>query len=130
MAEGAEDNPRTRVFVGNLAFSVKPRALSQFMAQAGTVKHCKIRTTFDGRSKGCALVEYATEEEARHAIASLTDQELNGRMLFVREDREPRMGASLKNVVAARHGGAVAEGVKLHVSNVSSETLSIPSFLS
>lgn len=40
-----------------------------------------------GRSKGCGIVEMETVEEAE-AAKLLTDQELNGRPLFVREDRE------------------------------------------
>jgi hypothetical protein len=33
------------------------------------------------------VVEYATPEMAQHAIASLNDRDLKGRMVFVREDR-------------------------------------------
>ena len=35
----------------------------------------------------CGVVEYATPEMAQHAIASLNDRDLKGRMVFVREDR-------------------------------------------
>jgi RNA recognition motif-containing protein len=41
-----------------------------------------------GRSKGCGIVEYASTEEARHAIASLHDTELQGRLIFVRQDKD------------------------------------------
>jgi len=42
-----------------------------------------------GHSKGCGVVEYATEAEAQKAIASLNDTTLEGtdRPIFVREDR-------------------------------------------
>merc|ERR1712071_84552 len=46
----------------------------------------------DGRSRGCGIVEYATAEEAQNAITNLTDTELKGRMIFVREDRETAGG--------------------------------------
>lgn len=41
-----------------------------------------------GRSKGCAIVEYETPDEAHAAIRDLHDSDLMGRMMFVREDRE------------------------------------------
>lgn len=41
-----------------------------------------------GRSKGCAIVEYETPQEAHAAIRDLNDTDLMGRMMFVREDRE------------------------------------------
>ena len=44
----------------------------------------------DGRSKGCGIVQYASAKEAKIAIRRLTDTELDGRPIFVREDREAR----------------------------------------
>jgi RNA recognition motif-containing protein len=44
------------------------------MRQAGEVVHAQIITEFNtGRSKGCGIVEYATDEEAQMAITTLTD---------------------------------------------------------
>jgi hypothetical protein len=42
----------------------------------------------DGRSKGCGIVEFADAAGARRAMAELSDTELGGRNIFVREDRE------------------------------------------
>ena len=42
----------------------------------------------DGRSMGCGIVEYATSDDARNAIATLHDTELKGRLLSVRQDRD------------------------------------------
>lgn len=52
------------------------------------MSHAEVITEANGRSKGCGIVEYATAEEAQEAIKTLTDTELKGRMIFVREDRE------------------------------------------
>jgi RNA recognition motif-containing protein len=41
-----------------------------------------------GRSKGCAIVEFASVEDAQRAIQELNDTSLMNRMIFVREDRE------------------------------------------
>ncbi|CAK9071718.1 unnamed protein product [Durusdinium trenchii] len=79
-----------RVFVGNLAYSVTWQELKDHMRQAGDVRFCEILkepgTTLG--SKGCAIVEYGSAYEARRAIRSMTDTELRGRRMWVREDRE------------------------------------------
>ncbi|CAE7759604.1 putative RNA-binding protein [Symbiodinium microadriaticum] len=79
-----------RVFVGNLAYSVTWQELKDHMRDAGQVMFCQILKepgTALG-SKGCALVEYSTPREARKAINMMTDSELRGRKIWVREDRE------------------------------------------
>lgn len=42
----------------------------------------------DGRSKGCGIVLYQKPHEASRAIRELQNTQLNGRPIFVREDRE------------------------------------------
>jgi len=42
----------------------------------------------DKRSKGCGIVEYKFAEDAAKAIEELHDTYLDGRQIFVREDRE------------------------------------------
>lgn len=77
-----------RVYVGNVSWDVNWPILKDHMRQAGEVVHAEVICEQNGRSKGCGIVEYATEEEAQEAVATLTHTELNGRMIFVREDRE------------------------------------------
>lgn len=77
-----------RVYVGNLSWDVAWQDLKDHMRQAGEVVHAEIITERTGRSKGCGIVEYANEQEAQAAIVTLTDTDLKGRMIFVREDRE------------------------------------------
>lgn len=55
-----------------------------------------------GWSKGCGLVEFSSPDEAQNAIDMLNDTELEGRNIFVREDREPD-GGSITSI--ARRGG-------------------------
>lgn len=82
MASGA------RVYVHNLPWDTTNEQLANFMSSAGAVKMASIMTRRDGRSKGCAIVEYNSPAEAGQAIASLNDAELSGRKILVREDRE------------------------------------------
>jgi RNA recognition motif-containing protein len=59
---------------GNLSWTLTWQALKDHMRQAGEVVHAQIITEFNtGRSKGCGIVEYATDEEAQKAITTLTD---------------------------------------------------------
>mmetsp|Transcript_17450 Transcript_17450/g.25795 ORF Transcript_17450/g.25795 Transcript_17450/m.25795 type:complete len:201 (-) Transcript_17450:379-981(-) len=77
-----------RVYVGNLAWGVSWQDLKDHMREAGEVQYSKVLTDRDGRSKGCGIVEFSTVEGAQDAIEKLTDTELKGRKIFVREDRE------------------------------------------
>lgn len=77
-----------RVYVGNLKFEVSWQDLKDHMRSAGEVIRADILTDTTGRSKGCGLVEFASSRDARTAIATLNDTDLNGRSIFVREDRE------------------------------------------
>jgi len=84
-------------YVGNLAWSVKWQDLKDHMKQAGTVEFCKILTVDGsdwGRSRGLGYVRYATEEEAKQAIATLNQTELAGRPITVDvwTGSKPRVG--------------------------------------
>ncbi|GAB7360889.1 hypothetical protein MBLNU230_g0875t1 [Neophaeotheca triangularis] len=84
-----------RVYVGNLAYEVKWHHLKDFMRQAGEVLFADILLLPNGMSKGCGIVEYANRDQAAAAINTLSNQNLMGRLIYVREDREtePRFNA-------------------------------------
>ncbi|KAK9476530.1 hypothetical protein V1514DRAFT_285131 [Lipomyces japonicus] len=87
--DGASSSSQDRrVYVGNLPYEVKWTQLKDFMRSAGEVLHADVLTLPNGMSKGCGVVEYATREDAQNAIATLTNQSLLGRNVYVREDRE------------------------------------------
>ncbi|EER06759.1 splice factor, putative [Perkinsus marinus ATCC 50983] len=77
------------VYVGSLDFEVTESQLGDHMKSAGDVESVDILVRRDGKSKGCALVEYKTEEAAEKAIDTLNDTEVGKRKIFVREDRGP-----------------------------------------
>lgn len=93
-----------RVYVGNLSWSTSWQDLKDHMRDAGDVQYAKVLQDRDGRSKGCGIVEFSTPEGAKDAIEKLTDTELKGRKIFVREDREEGGGRG------GGGGGVVAEG--------------------
>lgn len=84
-----------RVYVGNLSYDVKWHHLKDFMRQAGEVLFADVLLLPNGMSKGCGIVEYATREQAQNAVNTLSNQNLMGRLVYVREDREaePRFTA-------------------------------------
>lgn len=84
-----------RVYVGNLSWDTRWQGLKDHMREAGDVVHAEIFTEASGRSAGCGIVEFETPEGAENAINTLNDSMLDGRSIFVREDREegkPRSG--------------------------------------
>lgn len=41
--------------------------------------------------QGCGIVEYSTKEEAQTAINTMSNRNLMGRLIYVREVRQPRL---------------------------------------
>lgn len=52
------------------------------------MRRANVLTGADGRSQGCAIVEFASIEDAAKAITTFNNTEFNGRPMLVREDRE------------------------------------------
>jgi len=81
-------NHGSRCYVGNLSYETTWQALKDHMRVAGNVTYADIIADNSGNSRGCGIVEYETSEEAASAIKKLNDTKLDGRLIFVREDRE------------------------------------------
>jgi len=105
-----------RVYVGNLSWDVAWQDLKDHMREAGEVVHAEIIREHNGRSKGCGIVEFASEDDAQNAISTLTDTELKGRMIFVREDRESNSQASVGP------GGRGHQNTSVYVWNLTADT--------
>nr|VWP00330.1 Trehalose-6-phosphate phosphatase (EC [Ganoderma boninense] len=103
-----------RVYVGNLSYDVKYRDLMEFMRGAGEVLFAEVLITPTGISKGCGIVEFASQEDAQRSIRELSEQLLLSRPVFIREDREneSRFGAT---PVPGKIGMAMA-GQGLHAA--------------
>ena len=83
----------TKLYVGNLAYSVTEDELRTLFAQAGNVTSVAVIKDRDtGQSKGFGFVELSTQAEAQQAISRFNGQKLGERTLTVnlarpREDR-------------------------------------------
>ena len=84
-----------KLYVGNLAYSVKEDDLRTLFAQAGTVVSVAVIKDRDsGTSKGFAFVEMNTQAEAQKAISMFNNYNLSERPLKVNPARpkEERSG--------------------------------------
>jgi cold-inducible RNA-binding protein len=83
----------TKLYVGNLPFSVTPQELSDLFSQAGEVVSANIITDrFSGQSRGFGFVEMATEDKAQAAVQQFNEYQMKGRTLKVNEAK-PREGS-------------------------------------
>ena len=84
-----------KLYVGNLAYSVRDESLHDAFSQFGTVNSAKVMMDREtGRSKGFGFVEMGSDQEAQGAISGLNGKNIEGRNLTVNEARpqEPRSG--------------------------------------
>lgn len=84
-----------KLYVGNLAYSIRDEDLNQAFSQFGAVTSAKVMMDRDtGRSKGFGFVEMGSDAEAQSAINGMNGQALSGRAIVVNEarPREPRPG--------------------------------------
>ena len=84
-----------KLYVGNLAYSVRDESLHEAFSQFGTVNSAKVMMDRDtNRSKGFGFVEMSSDPEAQAAINGMNGQPLEGRPLVVNEarPREERPG--------------------------------------
>ena len=84
-----------KLYVGNLAYSVRDESLQAAFSQFGTVTSAKVMMDREtGRSKGFGFVEMGSDAEAQSAINGMNGQPLEGRPVVVNEarPREERPG--------------------------------------
>src|SRR5687768_12370041 len=106
----------TRLYVGNLPYTVSSSELEQMFSAHGTVQSAEVVADRDtGRSKGFGFVEMGSEAEAQAAIAALNGQDSGGRALTVnearpREDRGGGGGGGRGGFGGGRGGGGGGGG--------------------
>jgi cold-inducible RNA-binding protein len=77
-----------KLYVGNLAYTLRDEDLQQAFSQFGNVASAKVMMERDtGRSKGFGFVEMGDDNEAQAAIQGMNGQPLGGRSVVVNEAR-------------------------------------------
>jgi RNA recognition motif-containing protein len=100
-----------KLYVGNLAYSVRDDSLQEAFAQFGSVTSAKVMMDRDtGRSKGFGFVEMGSDAEAQAAINGMNGQALEGRAIVVnearpREDRPGGFGGGGRSGGGGGYGG-------------------------
>jgi len=82
----------SKLYVGNLKYSVTNEKLNELFAGYGEVKSVNI---IEG--KGFGFVEMSTAEEAQKAKEALNDTDFDGRPLKIDEARPPRPRTEYRN---------------------------------
>jgi len=74
------------IYVGNLSYNTTEDDLRKMFEGHGTVDRASVVTDrMTGRSKGFGFVEMPNDTEARAAINTLNDKDVDGRKLLVNE---------------------------------------------
>ncbi|CAM4095700.1 RNA-binding protein [Comamonas aquatilis] len=87
----------TKIYVGNLPYSVTDASLKSNFAEFGSVTSAKVMMDREsGRSKGFAFVEMASADASQAAIAALNGMSVDGRSIVVNlaKPREEGRGSS------------------------------------
>lgn len=104
----------TKLYIGNLAYSVTQQELADLFAQAGKVESAVVVTDkFSGQSRGFGFVEMSDANEAATAIQNLNDTDLKGRKIKIDEARStggPRGGGGGGGGDRRRGGGGGGGG--------------------
>jgi RNA recognition motif-containing protein len=101
-----------KLYVGNLAYSVRDQDLNDAFSQYGSVNSAKVMMDREtGRSKGFGFVEMASDDEAQAAINGLNGQPVAGRAVVVNvaRPREERP-AGFRSPYGGGNGGGGAGG--------------------
>jgi len=83
----------SKLYVGNLSYTVTEEQLRELFSQAGTIKEIALIMDRDTqRPKGFGFVEMTTQVEAQKAIEMFNEHEMDGRRIMVnmarpKEDR-------------------------------------------
>uniref|UniRef100_A0A8C4U2J7 Heterogeneous nuclear ribonucleoprotein M n=1 Tax=Falco tinnunculus TaxID=100819 RepID=A0A8C4U2J7_FALTI len=78
---------RYRAFITNIPFDVKWQSLKDLVKEkVGEVTYVELLMDAEGKSRGCAVVEFKMEESMKKAAEVLNKHSLGGRPLKVKED--------------------------------------------
>ena len=95
----------SKIYVGNLPYSVTDSSLESNFAEFGDVSSAKVMMDREtGRSKGFGFVEMASAEVAQAAISALNGMSVDGRSIVVNLARPREASHSAGAYSAAGYG--------------------------
>ncbi|OPJ77680.1 hypothetical protein AV530_009482 [Patagioenas fasciata monilis] len=88
---------RYRAFITNIPFDVKWQSLKDLVKEkVGEVTYVELLMDAEGKSRGCAVVEFKMEESMKKAAEVLNKHSLGGRPLKVKEHHTSHLVVSLR----------------------------------
>jgi len=101
----------SKLYVGNLAYSVSNSDLQELFSTIGQVQSVAvIMDKFSGQSKGFGFVEMTNAEDASKAIEQLNDTELKGRNIKVNEAKPRESSFGWGNPSGTHRSGGRSSG--------------------
>lgn len=87
---GAYRTEARSIFVSNLPYTVQKSELENLLRMYGPLVRCEVRPhkRTQGYTQGTAIVEFASRDQAYHAIEGLDGYTWNGRQIGARFDRD------------------------------------------
>ncbi|XP_045146298.1 heterogeneous nuclear ribonucleoprotein M isoform X2 [Echinops telfairi] len=102
----ANPSKRYRAFITNIPFDVKWQSLKDLVKEkVGEVTYVELLMDAEGKSRGCAVVEFKMEESMKKAAEVLNKHSLSGRPLKVKEDPDGEHARRAMQKVMATTGG-------------------------
>jgi len=79
--------PERRVFISNIPFEMKWQEVKDlFRDEAGEVSYVELFNDENDKPRGCGILEFASEADAKNAVEKMHRHEYKGRKLVVKED--------------------------------------------
>nr|XP_012331242.2 heterogeneous nuclear ribonucleoprotein M-like isoform X2 [Aotus nancymaae] len=105
----ANPTKRYRAFITNIPFDVKWQSLKDLVKEkVGEVTYVELLMDAEGKSRGCAVVEFKMEESMKKAAEVLNKHSLSGRPLKVKEDPDGEHARrAMQKMMAGRLGSTV-----------------------
>ncbi len=75
----------SKIFIGNLPWSVGDDALFETFREFGQIDECVVIKERDGRSKGYGFITYSEQQSAQVAIEKMNSAEYEGRRINVNQ---------------------------------------------
>uniref|UniRef100_A0A8C2LNI1 RRM domain-containing protein n=1 Tax=Cricetulus griseus TaxID=10029 RepID=A0A8C2LNI1_CRIGR len=97
---------RYRAFITNICFDVKWQSLKDLVKEkVDEVTYVELLMDAEGKSRGCAVVEFKMEESMKKAAEVLNKHSLSGRPLKVKGDPDGEHARTARQKVMAAIGG-------------------------
>ncbi|XP_032906267.1 myelin expression factor 2-like isoform X5 [Amblyraja radiata] len=112
---------RNRVFINNIPFDTKWQFIKDLIRkEVGDVIYVELFKDAEGKSMGCGVVEFKTEDLVAKALDVMNNYELDGRELNIKQDAE---GEHARKAVQRGGGGSYHGGPR---PDISSSVLNLP----